>query len=87
MVFTVNAGMQHPGERRRNTNRRSRKQLVKTHHLSSFGILNRNGLEIPSGIDMPIIEVEDEIIVAEFPEWSMPVQTSGYIKCKQHDFF
>ena len=87
MVFSVKAGMQQPGDKIRNANRRRRKQLIKSHHLSSFGILNRNGLEIPSGIDMPVIEAEDEIIVAEFPDWSMPVQTSGYIRCKQHDFF
>jgi len=87
MVFTVNAGMKQPIDRRRNTDRRRRKQLVQTHHLSAFGVLNRNGLEIPSGIEMPVIEVEEVLLLAELSEWSMPVQTSGYIKCKQHDFF
>ena len=87
MVFTVKARMRQTGDKIRNANRRRREQLIKSHHLSSFGILNRNGLEIPSGIEMPLIEAEDEIIVAELSEWSMPVQSAGYIKCKQHDFF
>jgi len=79
--------MRQTGDKIKSANRRRRTQLIKSHHLSSFGILNRNGLEIPSGIEMPVIEAEEEIIVAEFSEWSMPVQNSGYIKCKQHDFF
>lgn len=60
---------------------------VKTHHLSSFGILNRNGLEIITERDLAIMEEEKEEKASEFTEWSMPEQRLGYIQGKLHDFF
>ena len=60
---------------------------VKSHHLSSFGILNRNGLEIANNIDSPINEEEKDNKLAEFSDWSMPEQRTGYIQSKLHDFF
>ncbi|MGZ5219609.1 MAG: hypothetical protein ACXWV6_02795 [Chitinophagaceae bacterium] len=63
------------------------RQTIKTHHLSSFGILNRNGLEITNGRDLPDIEQLNESKRAEFSDWSMPEQRQGYIQCKKHDFF
>jgi hypothetical protein len=78
-----------PGERIRYTKHSTRKQSVKTHHLSTFGILNRNGLEITNGRDLPdlpVIEEEIESTLSEFSDWSMPEQRVGYIQCKLHDF-
>jgi len=69
------------------TNRSREKQPIKTHHLSSFGILNRNGLEINTGRDLFIVEEENETKSSEFIDWSMPEQRSGYIQGKKHDFF
>jgi hypothetical protein len=63
------------------------KQTIKAHHLSSFGILNRNGLEITNGRDLPAVEHENESKETEFSDWSMPEQKPGYIQCKKHDFF
>lgn len=63
------------------------KQTVKTHHLSSFGILNRNGLEITNGRELPTIEEPTENKLPEFSNWSMPEERPGYIQCKTHDFF
>lgn len=64
-----------------------RKKPVLNHHLSSFGVLNRNGLEIPSGIgDEPATEQADAV-PAEFTAWSMPEQRPGFIQAKKHDFF
>ena len=60
---------------------------VKTSHLSSFGILNRNGLEITTGRETAPVEEEHEIKRPEFSDWYMPEQQHGYIKCKPHDFF
>jgi hypothetical protein len=62
------------------------KHPVKTHHLSAFGILNRNGLEMAENITSPVKEEEKENKRAEFSEWSMPEQRPGYIQCKLHDF-
>ena len=77
-----------PGEKIRPSKRIRRKQFIKTHHLSSFGILNRNSFEIINGGDLPVvIEEENESKLSEFSDWSMPEQPSGYIKCKNHDFF
>jgi hypothetical protein len=88
MIFTANKSMQ-PGEKivfpRRS--RIKKKETIKPHHLSSFGILNRNGLEITNGVDPPDLE---ELIesnnLPEFSDWSMPEERHGYIKCKAHDF-
>ena len=63
------------------------KQPVKKHHLSSFGILNRNGLEINSGGNLPAIEEGYESKLSEFSNWSMPEQPKGYIQGRIHDFF
>ncbi len=76
-----------PGEEIRYTKRSREKQLIKTHHLSSFGILNRNGLEINTGKDLLAGEEENETKSSEFSDWSMPEQRSGYIQGKKHDFF
>lgn len=62
-------------------------KTLKTHHLSSFGILNRNGLEIAIIRTIPDFEEDDEMLHFEFLEWSMPEERPGYIKCKKHDFF
>ena len=64
-----------------------RKQPIRAHHLSSFGILNRNGLEITNGRELPPIEEENKSNQSEFSDWSMPEQPSGYIQGKKHDFF
>jgi hypothetical protein len=67
--------------------RRSRsKHPVKIHHLSTFGILNRNGLEVANNITSPVTEEEKENKRDEFSDWSMPEQRPGYIQCKLHDF-
>ena len=60
---------------------------VKTHHLSSFGILNRNGLELINEKDFAITVEEKEEKTSEFSEWSMPEQRLGYIQGRKHDFF
>jgi hypothetical protein len=66
---------------------RKEKKPLKTHHLSSFGILNRNGLEIAI-VTIPNFEEEDdEILQSEFSDWLMPEPLSGYIRCRKHDFF
>jgi hypothetical protein len=77
-----------PGEKiaPKSTGRKA-KQSVKTHHLSSFGILNRNGLEINNGRDLPAIEEGNEKKLSEFSDWSMPEQPMGYIQGRVHDFF
>jgi len=63
------------------------KKPLKIHHLSSFGILNRNGLEIATVRTIPDFEEEEEIILSEYSDWSMPEERSGYIRCKKHDFY
>ena len=69
------------------TERKAQKPTIKTQHLSSFGILNRNGLEIPSGIETNPVEKEEDAKRAEFAEWSMPEQRPGFIQAKKHDLF
>lgn len=76
-----------PGEKIIPTTLNRSRQSIKVHHLSSFGILNRNGLEIANGRELPDIEQENEIKRTEFSDWSMPEQRPGYIQCKKHDFF
>jgi len=66
---------------------RKEKKPLKIHHLSSFGILNRNGLEIATVRTIPDFEEEEEIILSEYSDWSMPEERSGYIRCKKHDFY
>ena len=78
--------MQQPGEKIRQSKRNRRKQSGKSPHISSFGILNRNGLEIPASIDLPPIEEDNETRPSAFAAGLMPEQASGYIKCKKHDF-
>jgi hypothetical protein len=78
--------MQQPGEKIRHSKRGRWKQSIKSPHISSFGILNRNGLEIPAGIDRPVIEDDSKTKQPAFTDGSMPEQPSGYIKCKKHDF-
>ena len=85
MIFSVTARMQ-PAEKLELARPFKRKQLIKAHHLSSFGILNRNGLELTNGWELPAIEEENESRLPEFPDCSMPEQPSGYIKCRKHDF-
>ncbi|HKO82737.1 MAG TPA: hypothetical protein VJU78_20165 [Chitinophagaceae bacterium] len=69
------------------TERNRRKQPARVYHLSSFGILNRNGLEIVNEKDLSIIEEENEDNVSSmFSEWLIPVPRPGYIKVKLHDF-
>lgn len=75
-----------PGEKIKSSKRNKRKQNIKIHDLSSLSILNRNGLEIIDGSDVPVI-VENESKLSKFSDWSMPDQPSGYIRGKNHDFF
>jgi hypothetical protein len=75
-----------PDEEIMSIKRSSTKQSVRLYHLSSFGNLNRNWLEIPKGRDIQHIEEDNEIKPSESPQWPMPEQPSGYIKCKKHDF-
>lgn len=63
------------------------KRAVPVYHLSSFGVLNRNGLEIPSGIELDPVEREEDTKGDGFTEWSMPEQRTGFIQVKKHDFF
>ncbi len=79
--------MQQPDQKIISTKRIRRQQSIKVHHLPSFRILNRMGLEILKGRGMPDIEEENKYKRPEFPECLMPEQPSGYIKCKKHDFF
>jgi hypothetical protein len=78
--------MQQPGEKIRHLTRNRPKQSIKYPHLSTFGILNRNGLEIPEDINLTPTEEGDETKPSFFARASMPEQPSGYIKCKKHDF-
>ena len=64
-----------------------KKKPVLTHHISSFGVLNRNGLEIPSGIEAEPPEQPVNTKDAEFAAWSMPEQRPGFIQARKHDFF
>jgi len=76
-----------PSEKIRYTKHSREKHPIRTHHLSSFGILNRNGLEIDIIRDLLASEEENEPKSPEFLDWSMPEQRPGYIKVKKHDFF
>lgn len=67
--------------------RRERPRPVLATHLSSFGHLNRNGLEIPSGLEPDPVEEEEIRKKAEFAAWSMPEQRPGFIQVRKHDFF
>jgi hypothetical protein len=67
--------------------KRSQRPVVKPQHISSFGLLNRNGLEIPSGIEADPVEREEDAKRNAFTEWSMPEQRPGFIQPKKHDFF
>jgi hypothetical protein len=78
--------MQQPGEKIRHSKRNRRKHSIKSPHISSFGILNRNGLEISTVVDMPAIEENKESNQSPFADGLMPEQPSGYLKCKKHDF-
>lgn len=79
--------MQQPGGKIRYSKGSRRKQSIRSPHMSSFGILNRNGLEIPAGLDMPANDEDHENKLSTFTEVSMPEQQQGYIKCRKHDFF
>ena len=68
------------------TRHKRRKQPARVYHLSSFGVLNRNGLEIMNEKDLSIIEEENEVEIAVFSEWLIPVPRAGYIKARLHDF-
>lgn len=63
-----------------------RKRPARVYHLSSFGILNRNGLEIINEKDLSIIEEENKDEISVFSEWLVPVPRAGYIKVRLHDF-
>lgn len=89
MIFSSKSVMQ-PNENIRFSKRSSKvRPPLKTHHLSSFGILNRNGLEIDNGVSLPEIEEEKEKenTLTEFSGWSLPQQRAGYIQCRKHDFW
>ncbi len=81
--------MQQPGGKIRYSKRNKRKHSIRSPHISSFGILNRNGLEIPvvATVDMSISEEDNESKRSTFTDGTMPEQPHGYIKCKKHDFF
>ena len=78
--------MQQPGEKIISAKRSRRKQSVKIHHLPSFRILSSTGLKIIKERGIPDIEEENKTNLTEFPVCSMPEQSAGYIKCRQHDF-
>ena len=60
---------------------------AKAHHLSTFGLLNRNGLEITMGISLPELVEEKTIPPAEFSDW-LPLQEQwGYIPMRKFDFW
>ena len=67
--------------------KRSQRPVVTSRHITSFGLLNRNGLEIPSGIEDDPVEREEDAKRDAFTEWSMPEQRPGFIQPKKHDFF
>ena len=57
------------------------------HHLSSFGLLNRNGLEIPHGISLPELIEEENKTYIEFSDW-LPLQEQwGYYPMRKFDFW
>ncbi len=64
-----------------------KKKPILVNHLSSFGVLNRNGLEISPGIDPEVAEKEEDTRSGEFIKWSMPEQRPGFMQAKKHDFF
>lgn len=76
-----------PGKKIESSVRSKSRYPIKTHHLSSFGILNRNGLEMTNESDLAIMEEKKEEKTSEFSEWSMPEQRPGYIQGRLHDFF
>lgn len=75
-----------PGKKIEPRKRSKSSHPIKIHHLSSFGILNRNGLEIINEKDLSIIEEENEDNVSVFSGWLIPVPRPGYIKVRLHDF-
>ena len=57
------------------------------HHLSSFGLLNRNGLEVPPGISLSEPGEEKNKPGSEFSSW-LPLQEQwGYIPMRKFDFW
>jgi|GEM_PF-3901498 len=56
-------------------------------HLSVFGVLNRNGLEIPPVLEPDSADEPIETKNTEFTAWSMPEQRPGFIRARRHDFF
>jgi hypothetical protein len=79
--------MRQPAEKIRYSKHNRGKASFKSPHISSFRILNRNGLEIPSGSGVPpVVEEYSQTKPFEFQTPLMPEQASGYIKCKKHDF-
>ncbi|HRO71636.1 MAG TPA: hypothetical protein PK951_14695 [Chitinophagaceae bacterium] len=64
-----------------------KKKPVIVNHLSSFGVLNRNGLEISTGIENEVADKEEDTRSGEFVKWSMPEQRPGFMQVKKHDFF
>lgn len=63
------------------------KPSAKTHHLSSFGLLNRNGLEITPGISLPEPAGEKSKPDTEFSAWLPPQEQWGYIPMRKFDFW
>ncbi|WP_276502752.1 hypothetical protein [Terrimonas pollutisoli] len=56
--------------------------------LSSVNVNNRAGkMGIVKPIGGKIIKKKNLEKPADFSTWSLPEQASGYIKCREHDFF
>lgn len=56
-------------------------------HLSVFGMLNRNGLEMPPVLEPDSLDEPIETKNTEFTTWSMPEQRPGFIRARRHDYF
>lgn len=60
---------------------------TRTYHLSSFGLLNRNGLEIPPGISLTEPAEEKSMPDTPFSAW-LPIEEQwGYIPMRKFDFW
>jgi hypothetical protein len=70
----------NPAQKRRS------KPLILSHHISTFGILNRNGLELATKVTEEEHAPEADQSKSEFIGWSMPEERPGYIQTRRHDF-
>ena len=68
-----------------NTQRRLRKTSLSLSSVNANTLPGKMGIVKPIG--SKIIKKQSLEKPAEFSTWSLPEQPSGYIKCREHDFF